>query len=392
MNKTFLLLTESYPLGANTEESFVLPEIRAALSLGWRVVVIPAVCRGPLAPSFPSGAELCRYVCDSPILRHRALRPLMLPSAMLSYGRYAFSRYALAAVAVTRALRRFMRDYSLSPADTIAEAFWFDFPASALSALGIPYTIRAHGYDLLITRAHALRAATIARSLALGCASHAGARQLADAFPAEAQKITTAYLGTDTDVPLSTSFPADEVSFITIARVEPVKRVHLIIDLLAALALARPGKRVRWTLIGGGSGLPALRQRAAQAMSGLPNLTIDLLGPLAHSEAMRTLDSSSFHFSILLSSSEGLPVSILETMARAIPAIATDVGGVCEALTDDTGILLPADPDPDIFIAGLLPFLDSPVRYRALADAARSAILSRFDANLLRPQFLRLLP
>lgn len=49
--------------------------------------------------------------------------------------------------------------------------------------------------------------------------------------------------------------------------------------------------------------------------------------------------------SILTSISEGFPYTIIESMSCAIPVVATDVGGVYEALTSDCGILCkPKDP------------------------------------------------
>jgi len=46
---------------------------------------------------------------------------------------------------------------------------------------------------------------------------------------------------------------------------------------------------------------------------------------------------------ILLSKYEGLPLSILEAMRAGLPIIATDVGGVKEAVTEENGILVQVD-------------------------------------------------
>jgi len=47
---------------------------------------------------------------------------------------------------------------------------------------------------------------------------------------------------------------------------------------------------------------------------------------------------------INVSSSEGIPVSIMEAQAFGVPVMATDVGGTAEIVNNENGILLPANP------------------------------------------------
>jgi colanic acid/amylovoran biosynthesis glycosyltransferase len=49
---------------------------------------------------------------------------------------------------------------------------------------------------------------------------------------------------------------------------------------------------------------------------------------------------------INVSSSEGIPVSIMEAMSCGVSAIATNVGGTAEIVNDENGILL--NPNPTI--------------------------------------------
>lgn len=381
---TALLVTESFPLGGLTEEAFVMPGILALAEAFDRVIVVPVSERGPVARGLPANVTVARDIIEAPGRYRKWLRPLLHPIAMLlSRGDI---RYSLSAAMTGRALRRLVVRMGLTASDTVAEAFWFDFPSSALASLhrslGIRYVIRAHGYDIYSRRARAMRRDAIAASDGLYTVSQAGASFLRERFPEVAADISTAYLGVDTDVaPARHSPPGSRsVSFLTIAQVIDRKRCALCLDLVNALALARPGWSVAWTLIGDG---PLIDELRARSSAHAPNLTVTLAGSLPHSGVMDYLSSATVDWLMLLSRAEGLGIAILEAMARGIPAIATDVGGIPEAVGDE-GILLPPDPAPDEFVMGLIPYLDSPARYSALSAAARRRAATMFCASTLR--------
>lgn len=54
-----------------------------------------------------------------------------------------------------------------------------------------------------------------------------------------------------------------------------------------------------------------------------------------------------------VSSSEGVPVSIMEAISFNIPVVATNVGGTSEIVTDETGILLSSDPTAEEILNAL---------------------------------------
>jgi glycosyltransferase involved in cell wall biosynthesis len=67
---------------------------------------------------------------------------------------------------------------------------------------------------------------------------------------------------------------------------------------------------------------------------------------------------------------EGLPVALMEALALGLPVVATDVGGIPEAVTDGVeGILVPPG-QPDRLAAALLELVGDAARRRTMAAAA----------------------
>ena len=76
---------------------------------------------------------------------------------------------------------------------------------------------------------------------------------------------------------------------------------------------------------------------------------------------------------------ESFPYAILEAMGSALPIVATDVGGVGEAIEDGvTGRLVPAH-DPGRLAAATVALIDDPETAERLGAAARRRALERFS-------------
>ena len=70
------------------------------------------------------------------------------------------------------------------------------------------------------------------------------------------------------------------------------------------------------------------------------------------------------------SSTEGLPISILEAFSACIPAAATAVGGIPEIVRDgETGFLLPENPAPEELAAAIRRFYELPPAEKAAMSA-----------------------
>ena len=108
----------------------------------------------------------------------------------------------------------------------------------------------------------------------------------------------------------------------------PYKGTAVLLD--AIRQLHRAGVRVRLRIVGAGTLLPALQARARTlALAG----AVDFVGQIDRPSVRRELDAAQLF--VLPSLTEGLPRALLEAMARGLPAVGTDVGGIPELLSPD---------------------------------------------------------
>jgi glycosyltransferase involved in cell wall biosynthesis len=88
-----------------------------------------------------------------------------------------------------------------------------------------------------------------------------------------------------------------------------------------------------------------------------------------------------FDISVLSSRTEGFPNTLVEAMAAARPIVATNVGGVADAIRDgETGIVVPRESVGELATA-LRRLLAAPERRAALGAAARAAARSAYHAD-----------
>ncbi len=110
-------------------------------------------------------------------------------------------------------------------------------------------------------------------------------------------------------------------------------------------AAASHDQRIRLTLVGSGSSRAALEALAASLSI---SDRVAFLGQLDHAEVDALYHPSASPVSVvaLPSTSEGIPVSLMEALGHGFPVVASDVGGVAELVEPTRGHLL-TDPFDD---------------------------------------------
>jgi glycosyltransferase involved in cell wall biosynthesis len=158
-----------------------------------------------------------------------------------------------------------------------------------------------------------------------------------------------------------------------------------VFDLLQAFALARAGNDALELTIAGNGAIERARGEALRL--GVADC-VDIRGWVGPQEREALLARAGIF--ALPSRNEGLPMSVLEAMARGLPAIATPVGGLPELIADGVNGLLVPPGDVEALASAILRLADDPALRQRLGTAARQTILDRYSAAAARPALERL--
>lgn len=407
---TLILLTNSFPLGRG--EEFLEAEMPYLTRSFDRVVVVPTRVGAdtPMTREVAGNVQVVRVGQPRPTGRSAwlalargltQLQPDLVDADTRRNPRLLVSdaRFEAEARSVADAMLAELPHLGLGPGSHVSVySFWLHVPARVgdllvrdLRARGVNvdrFVSRAHRYDLYADRAprrHIPQRRHLLEVLdAIHPVSEHGSRALRSAWPAHADKISTRHLGTR-DPGALTALSREPFHVLTCSHLSAVKRVDRMPAVLAGLRSR--GIDAHWTHIGDGPTMPDLRS-AIDAADIDEHVT--LLGHVAQSDLVATEKNLGPSVFVNLSSSEGLPVSMMEIASLGIPIVATDVGGVSEIVTADNGRLLSDDPTSGEVVDALAELAALPQEeWQAMSRSARSRWHDDFDAEVVYPAFCR---
>lgn len=242
-----------------------------------------------------------------------------------------------------------------------------------LVAANAPETVVAHARRLrLVVLVHMLfeygeERAVLAAASAVVATSAWSRRRLLELYALAPERVHVAEPGVDS-AELAPGTPAGD-QLLCVGAVTPVKGHDVLIDALATLT----DLAWRCECVGSLERDPAFAARVSSR--GLAQFT----GPRTGAELDRRYAAADLL--VLPSRSEAYGMVITEALARGLPVVASDVGGVCEALGD--GGLLVAPDDPAALAAALRAWLEDGELRERLRRAARERreSLPRWDAT-----------
>lgn len=151
------------------------------------------------------------------------------------------------------------------------------------------------------------------------------------------------------------------------------KSVDVLIDAAPLIFERVPDARL--AVVGDGPLLGELQARAARL--GLDRDERFALVPF-EGPAARHLGALDVY--VLPSAWEAFPIGVLEALACGVPQVATDVGGTGEAVTEDTGVLVPPR-DPPAMAAAIVELLSDPKRRSAMSEASKARHAGLFEVD-----------
>lgn len=397
---TLLVLTKHYPFndGNTPAESYLETEIPYLTERFVSVVIVateassgarqvqetPANVRaftlGLPQTKTEKISSLVRGVLRTPFSKIAAEAAKSDPS--LSTQQLLFQRYFIGKALRKRgALKRLLDGASIRP--TQIYSFWFHDTALVACWLKGEYrcsraVARAHRYDLYHGRTRCghlpCREYQIEGLDAVIPCSDDGSEYLKRIYPDCAGKVRTGYLGTRL-LPDKSSEPRGDVfRLVSCSAVTGVKRVALIADALSILD--GRGIAIEWTHFGDGPELGAVRAR----VQGFRSISCRFPGNVPNAELLNEYGKIHYDLFVNVSSSEGLPISIMEASGHGIPVLATDVGGTHEiVLEGESGKLLPESCDAETVADAVLSFVEARDEdYASMRLAARRQWKNRF--------------
>jgi len=259
--------------------------------------------------------------------------------APLYYFKQKSIRYQWNRLASKRALA--LKIYPLLKGGETAMSYWFEEEALCLSFIKkmhpqIHAVSRAHAFDLYEEEQRGGRQPFRNFLLKhmdtiLPVSSH-GVRYLQEKYPRYSTKFTTGKLGIRQHaIPLNEA-PEYPV-YVSCGAVSKRKRTLEILELIKKI----PG--ATWVHFGAGDLFDTLKLRANEA----EGVQVELKGHVSIEALMEYYRNHKITAFISLSSSEGVPVSMMEAISCGIPVIATNAGGTADLVTESTGLLTAID-------------------------------------------------
>ncbi len=208
---------------------------------------------------------------------------------------------------------------------------------------------------------------------------------LSKVYGKPAENMQVQRLGTQDPEHLNSgSESADERHIVSCSNIIPLKRVGWIVEVLGKL-MNQVDFRLSWTHFGTGDDIDSLKELASVRLGEKVSWTFK--GQVSNREIMNFYRVVPVDLFVSTSSTEGIPVTVMEAFSFGIPAVMFDVGAVAEIINDSCGALVSSDGGTDAFAASVKRILSAPEIRQKKSQNARKVWLDKYDAAKNYPAF-----
>lgn len=366
--RTLVFITSHFPFG--TGETFIETEFPRLLKNFKKIIIIAQDVKGVRTRMIPEHIIVKRYNTSTslsgffklPVLlirNFRTLKTLYIQESSFrknTGNRLTCARVRFLLKKIVKAIQ--LKDFieAALEAEDIREdilfySYWLNSGAHAIGLMNPPKSIkiaRAHGSDLYEEKSNRSYLPLLKFSAgaldAIFFISDFGRKYFAEKTKAESGRLILSRLGTENPFPAESAATKNErFTIITCSNLVPLKRIDMLIYSLGMIITER---EIDWIHFGDGPLKKKLADLAQKELGERKNIHYHFMGYYRNADLLKYYSDHRPDLMINTSSTEGIPVSIMEAQSFGIPVIATDTGGVREVVTAGTGLLLPVDFKP----------------------------------------------
>jgi len=393
-NNTLVMFTSTFPYQGG--EQFIETEIEFLSKEFEKIIVVPAK-KNNIIRKIPENVIIDNYIAninksifnrmfslfDIKFIKHISLNKneIKLLAINMLYIKY-YKKWLLQNIS----------KFDLS--QTIFYSYWFSSATTALSYMKrqnpkIKFITRVHGGDLYES-VHGInnfpfRQEVLNNINKVFSISENGKKHLLKKYRVDSEKIIVSKLGVLEHGKISPSSSDDVFRIVSCSWLTPVKRVHLIIKALSKIK----NHKIEWIHFGDG---PLKRDLENLANSILPNnVKYNFAGFVDNSYIYEYYAKNPVDLFINCSSSEGIPVSIMEAQSFSIPVMATDVGGTSEIVNNENGYLIENNDNiVNNITSTLIKILQNKSIHNQKREKSLNNFLNNFSANKNYSKFTKI--
>jgi colanic acid/amylovoran biosynthesis glycosyltransferase len=241
---------------------------------------------------------------------------------------------------------------------------------------GVSYSISVHGPDIFYTIDSAMLAEKVRHASFIRCISHYCRSQIMRISESQSwNKQHIVRCGVDPDLYQGRPEPGNsEPNIICVGRLVPAKGQHILLE--ACLLLKNKGTEFHLTIVGDGPDRYSLEHFAAEN-----NLkeSVTFTGVLGQDKVRLHYDRTDLF--VLASFAEGVPVVLMEAMAKEIPVISTRITGIPELIDHGHDGLLATPGDPADLAHQMQTLLDNPALRQQFGKAGRKKVIENYNQH-----------